>query len=326
MKESGVNTVQAKRCHGISHMGYAKNMALPQEPINMGSPMECARYMALPPETDNDFHDQLVVLYSPGFNSGIAATTTAATRELARSTRTKNEPLMALSATPVKDKRLHRISWGSASVEDSCDTLHTPQNGHKTSSYSRPPISKDNGTFLELEASELARRDGVEQDHTLQKDSNAEGWPDGYPLPFSELPASGDYLDGNPLGVASPNWFDSLAYTPLNANTMTSYPHLPLPQDDGTRLGLHASGFALHCDEGQCHTLGRGLKAEHGPSRYCVPLEYLPACRSKPRRRRRRFTNGEKVVISYKRKIGVCRNCRQAKRKASLGMTSAFFC
>ncbi|KAK0510473.1 hypothetical protein JMJ35_006905 [Cladonia borealis] len=269
-------------------------------------------------------HEQLVDLSSAGSRPRVSVTTAAATRKLA--TRTKDEPPMALPDTPVKDNWLQRISWGSASVDNSYDTVHTPWNGNKTSSYSCPLIPKDNGTFLELDASGLARHGDVEQDHTLQKDLNAERWTDEYLLPVSEFPAKDDYLDGNLLGVTSPNCLNGLAYTPWNANTMSSYLYLPLPQDDGTHLGLHVSGFALHGEGEQCHTLGRGLKAEQGPSGYGMPLEYLPACRSSPRRKRRRFTNGEKAVISYKRKIGVCGDCRQAKRKASIVMTRAFFC
>ncbi len=149
---------------------------------------------------------------------------------------------------------------------------------------------------------------------------------DGSLMAMSELPAEDDHLQGVPLGIASPNCLTGLVHTPWNDNTMSSYPHLPLPKDDGPPPGLHVSGFALHGDGGQCHTLGEALKAEQGPSKSCVPLGYLPACRSNPRRKRRRFTNGEKAVISYKRKVGVCGDCRQAKRKASLGTTSAFFC
>ncbi len=77
---------------------------------------------------------------------------------------------------------------------------------------------------------------------------------------------------------------------------------LPVTKDDGGSLGLEGSGFAP------------------------VPIGCLPACKSNPRRKRRRFTNGEKAIISYKRKVGVCEYCRQAKRKASLVMTSVIFC
>ena len=179
--------------------------------------------------------------------------------------------------------------------------------------------------FLIEDAGSVPYSDG-EQDHTLKKHSKAGRWPHRYLLPISELPVKDDHLQGVPLGIASPNCLTGHVHTPWNDITMSSYPHLPLLKDDGTPRGLHVSGFALHGDGEQCHTLDGALKAEQGTSKYCVPLGYLPTCRNSPRRKRRRFTNGEKAVISYKRKVGVCGDCRQAKRKASLGMTSAFFC
>ena len=155
------------------------------------------------------------------------------------------------------------------------------------------------------------------------------GWMrpnDGSLLATPELPVKDDQLQRIPWGSASvKNSYDKV-HTPWNDNMTSSYPHLPLPKDDGTSFGLQVSGFALHGDIEQCHTLDKGLKGEQGPSGPCVPFESLPACRSNPRRKRRRFTTGEQAVISYKRKMGVCGDCRQAKRKASLVMTSVFFC
>ena len=165
-----------------------------------------------------------------------------------------------------------------------------------------------------------------EQDHSLKKHSKAETWPNGYLLPFSEYPTEDNHLQGITLGVASPSRLDGLAYSPWNGSTTSLNPFLPVPTNDGTFKGHEGSGFSQHGDWEQNHTLRGELKAERGPHGYHVPVGYLPAGRSDRRRRRRRFTNGEKMIISYKRKVGVCRDCRHAKRKASLGMTSAFFC
>ncbi len=94
--------------------------------------------------------------------------------------------LMAMPRTPVKD-------------------INTPWNGNIESSYACPLVPKDDGTFVGLEVSGLVPYGDDERDHTLQKDLNAERWPYGYLLPFSDFPAKNDHLHGIPLGVASPN-------------------------------------------------------------------------------------------------------------------------
>ena len=248
----------------------------------------------------------------------VSPTTAPATGELTGSTRPNHGSLMAMPEIRVKDDPLQRIPWGSASVKSSYDKVHTSWNGNTTSSCACPLFPKDSGTFPGLDVSGLVPYNDGEQDHTLKMNSNTGGWPSPYLLPFSELPAKDDHLQEVPLGIASPNCLTGLVHTPWDGNTVSSYSQLPLLKYDGTTRGLHVPGSALHGDGERCHTLGRGPKAEQGPSEYCVPPEYLPDCRSNPRRRRRRFTNGEKAVISYKRKIGVCGDCRQAKRKASL--------
>ena len=143
---------------------------------------------------------------------------------------------------------------------------------------------------------------------------------------FSEYPTKDDHFQGIPLDIAGPNCLDGLAHMPWNGNTMDPNSFLPVPNYDGTFLGLGWSGFAPHDDGEQSHTPRGELKAERWPHGYHVPVGYLPACKSNLRRKRRRFTNGEKMIISYKRKVGVCRDCRHAKRKASLVMTSVFSC
>ena len=173
---------------------------------------------------------------SSGITPCLSATTTAATGDLAGSTRTKDGLLLAMLETPAKDDQLQTISWGSASVENSYDIVHTPSNRNETSSYPYPLIP--NGTFL----------------------------------------------------------------------------------------GHEGSGFAPYGEGEQSNTLKGEPKAERWPYRYHVPVGYSPACKSNRTHKRRRFTNGEKMIISYKRKVGVCRDCRHAKRKASLVMTSVFFC
>ena len=281
-----------------------------------------------------DIESQDLALHgSPGLSEAsllsapyISSTTALATGDSAGSARPNGGSLIALPEIPVKDDQLQRIPWGSASVNNSYDKVHTLWNGTTTSLCACPLIPKDSGTFPSLDFSALMSCGDGEQDHTLKRDSNAGRWSYEYLLPISEYPVKDDHLQRMPLGLTSPNCLTSLVHTPWNGNTVSSDPHLQLPKDDGTALGLHVSGFALHGDGKQCHTVDRELKAEQGPSEHCVPFEHLPACRSKPRRKRRRFTNGEKAVIRYKRKMGVCVDCRQAKRKASLVMTSVFFC
>ena len=228
---------------------------------------------------------------------------------------------MAMPGLPEYDAQAQGVPWGSTIVSSSCDKEHTPLNDSTTSWYTHQLIPRESGTFTGLNISELVPYGDGEQGQISGKNSNAERMPHGYFLPFSEYSAQDDLPQRMPLGVTSLNYLTS-----LKGNTMSSYLHLPIPKDDGTTLGLHDSRFALHGDREQCHTLDRRLRVEQGPSEHRVPFEYLPASRSNPRRRKRRFTNGEKALINYKRKIGVCGDCRQAKRKASLVMMSAFFC
>ena len=256
----------------------------------------------------------------------ISATTTAATGDLEGSTRPNGGSLMAMPENPVKDDQFQSISWGSASVKDSDDIVHTPWNGNKTSSYTCPLLPKDNDTFLEFDFSGLVPYGHGERHHTLQEDSHAERWPYGSLLPLSGSPAKDDHLQGIPLGVVSPNCLNDLAHMPWNGNALSLNSFPPVPKDDGTFLGHEEPGLAPHGDEKQSHTLRGELKAERWPYGYHMPVGYLPACKSNPRRKRRRFTNGEKMIIRYKRKVGVCRDCRNAKRKASFATRSVFFC
>ena len=209
---------------------------------------------------------------------------------------------MIVSETRLKDDQLHQIPWGSASVKVSYDNVHASWNGNSTSPCARPLVPKGSGTITGVDLSGLAPHGSGLQDRRLERDSEADRWPSG---------------------VASPNCLGDLAW---NDSTMPLNPFLPVPKDDGAFLGLGGSGFAPHDDREQSHTLTGGLEAEKWPYRYHVPTGCMPARRSNPRRKRRRFTNGEKAVISHKRKIGVCGDCRQAKRKASLVIGSIFFC
>ena len=155
------------------------------------------------------------------------------------------------------------------------------------------------------------------------------GWThpyDGSLMAVSESRVNDDHLQQtswDSTSVMDP--YDNV-HTSWNDNTMSLNPFLPVPKDDGASLGVGVSGFAAHGDKEQSRTLTGGLEAEQWPYGYDVPVGRIAACRSNPRRKRRRFTNGEKAVINHKRKIGVCRDCRQAKRKASLVRTNLLFC
>ena len=239
----------------------------------------------------------------------VSPRTATVTGDSAGSTHPNGGSLLAMPETPVKIDQLQGISWGSASVKNSSDEEHQSWNGATATSYACPYIPRDSGTFTGLDLSGLLSYGHGEQDHRLERDSNSD-----YPL------------HGSPLGVASHNCLDDLAHTPWNGTTRSLNSLLPVPKDDGAFLGLRGSGFAPHGDREQSHTLTGGLESEQWPHRYHVPVGCMPACRSNPRRKRRRFTNGEKAVLSYKRKIGVCGDCRQAKRKASLVIRIIFFC
>ena len=180
-------------------------------------------------------------------------------------------------------------------------------------------IPDDDGFPVRSPGLRFTPHGNAEQEDIFGRDSNVGRWPYEYLLPKSSEPSTKDeQLQGIQLGGASVNCDEGLSL-PWNGSTTSSYPQLPLLKDDGHPLGLDDfDGSAL-----KGH---RSLKAEQRPSNHCVPFEYLPACRSSPRRKRRRFTNSEKAVINYKRKMGVCGDCRQAKRRASLIMKSVFFC
>ena len=154
----------------------------------------------------------------------------------------------------------------------------------------------------------------------------AERWPPGHLLPSLELPVKDDYLHGIPLGVVSPNCPDGLAYTPCYGDSMSSNSSPSIPKDNDTFVGNKGPRSAPYSDREQSHTLEGEMIAEQLPYGYHVPVGYSPACKSNRRHKRRCFTKQEKVIITHKRKVGVCRNCRHAKRKASLLMTSVFFC
>lgn len=238
------------------------------------------------------------------------------TGDLAGSTHPNNEPRLGMPETMVKDDQLQGLYWGSASEE------HQPWNGVTAFSYACTSIPRDSGTFTGIDPSALVSYRHGEQDHRLKRDSNPDRWPSGYLLPPPEFPPKDDPLHGSSLGVASPNCRNDLAHRPWDGTTISLESFLPVPKNDDACLGLGGPGFAPHGDREQSHTFTGGLEAEQSPYGYHVPARCIPARRSNPRRKRRRFTNGEKAVISYKRKIGVCGDCRQGKRKASLLMTS----
>ena len=152
------------------------------------------------------------------------------------------------------------------------------------------------------------------------------GPPDGSLFAMLQDPAKDNQLQELPLNFASDKNHSDVVYKPWNDSTMSSDSFLPVPKDGGTLFGQEGSRFAPHGDGEQRHTLNGEMRAGRLPYGYQVPVGLLPACKSNPRRRRRRFTNGEKSIISYKRKVGVCRDCRQAKRKVSLVIMSVFFC
>ena len=262
-----------------------------------------------------------------GCTSTFSSTTAPLTAgDLAGSTHPNDGSLMAMPEIRVKDDQLHRIPWGSAGVKNSYDEVHASWNANTTSPYAHPLIPKGSGTFTGLDLSVLVPYGNGEQYHRLERGSKADRWPSGYLLPFPEIRAKDDHHPGVPLGVASPNCLSDVADTPWNDNTMCLYPFLPVTKDDGAFIDLGGSGLAPHGDRDHSHTVTGEPKAERWPYGYHVQGGCIQACKSNTRRKRRRFTNVEKAVISHKRRIGVCGDCRQAKRKASLVMTSLCFC
>lgn len=248
------------------------------------------------------------------------------TGDLAGSTHPNGGSPLAVPETSIKNDELQGISWGSASVKNSSDEEPQSRNGVTASSHACPFLPRDSGTFTGLDLSGLVSYGNGEQNYRLSRDSNLSRWPYGYLLPSPGFRAKDDPHHGSPLDVASPNCLNDLLHTPWNGTTMSLSSFLPVPKDDDALLGLGGPGFAPYSDKDQSHTLTGGLEAQQWPHRYHVPAGCMPACRSNPRRKRRRFTNGEKAVINHKRKIGVCRDCRQAKRKASLVITSLLSC
>ena len=310
MKEACINNLQAK----ISH----NEKSIPEFPVRGALPIshDALEHAPCPSPTPC-----LSPTPYPSLTPCLSPSTASATGNLTGSTRSNDGSLMAMPGLAENYAQPQGVLWGSTIVSSSSDKAHTPLNDSTTSWYTHQLIPRESDTFTGLNISGFVPYGDGEQGQISGKNSNAKRMPHEYFLPFSEYSAQDDHPQRMPLGVTSLNYLTS-----LKGNTMCSYPHLHIPKDDGTTLGLHNSGFALHGDREQCHTLDRGLRVEQGPSEHCVPFEYLPACRSKPRRKKRRFTNGEKALINYKRKIGVCRDCRQAKRKASLVMMGAFFC
>ena len=243
---------------------------------------------------------------------------TAATERLVGPMLADEGSIMAMPQDPAKDNLFQEIPSDFGSAKELSDVVYPPQFHDTMSLDPCLPTPKHDGFFFGPEGSGFAPNSDREPSRALRGELNPEQRPYGHLLPISGLPAKNDHLQRIPLGIASPNCLAGLVKTPWNGNRMSSYPRLPLPEDDGTALGLHVPGTAIHEDGEQCRIADRSLEAEQGPSESCVPLGYLPACRSNRGRKRRRFTNGEKAVINYKRKVGVCRDCRQAKRKASL--------
>ena len=176
---------------------------------------------------------------------------------------------------------------------------------------------------------------GISWGSVSVKDSSHEGsqsWngvkASSYACP--SIPRDSDTFPGldlpGPMSYGHGEQDHRLVRGPCTGTMISLDSFLPVPKDDDAFLGLGGPGFAPHGDRQQSHTLTGGLEAEQWPYRHHVPVGCMPACRSSPRRKRRRFTNGEKAVINHKRKVGVCRDCRQAKRKVNLRITSAFFC
>ena len=234
--------------------------------------------------------------------------------------------IMAMPQDPAKDNLFPEIPSDFGSAKELSDVVYPPQFHDAMSLDSCLPIPKHDGFPFGLEGSGFPPHSDREPNRAHGEEMNPEQRPCGYLLPISEILAKDDRFQGIPLGVASLNCGAGLVQTPWNGNRMSSYPTLPLPEDDGITLGLPEPRTATRGDEEQCRRADRSFEAEQGPSESCVPPGYLPACRSNRRRKRRRFTSGEKAVINYKRKVGVCRDCRQAKRKVSLRIPSAFFC
>ena len=250
----------------------------------------------------------------------------AATGRLVGSTLPDDGSITAMLQDPGKDKQFQEIPSDFASAKEPSDVVY-PSHFHGTMSLDPClPIPKHDGFSFGPEGSGFAPHSDGEPSRAPRGEFSPEKWPYGYSLPISRLPAKDDHLQEIPLGFASPDCLAGLVHPSQNGNRLSSYPHIPLPENDGTTLGLHIPETALHEDGEQCRIADRSLEAEQGPSGSCVPLWYLPACRSNRRRKRRRFTNDEKAVIKHKRKVGVCGDCRQAKRKASSGITSAFLC
>lgn len=220
---------------------------------------------------------------------------------------------------PAKDNYPYRIPLGVASPDSPNGLADVPGNGNTMFLNSSLTIPEDDDTFSGYNGRGYAPYSDVEQIHTAKEEMKPEGWPYEYSLPSSEFPAEDDYHHGTTLGVARPKCPDGLAYTPWNGNTISLNSSLPVPEDDDTFLGYQGPGSAPYSHGEQSHIFKGGLKVEGWPYPYHVPVGYPPACQSNRTHKRRRFTDGEKLIISYKRKVGVCRDCRHAKRKCTHG-------
>ena len=260
------------------------------------------------------------------FMRSSSPTTVPVTGDLEDSTHPNHGSRMALPDTRAMNDQLYQVPWSSVGTKKSYDKFHASWNNSSTSQRPSSLIPNGGGAVTGLNLLGFVPDVNDEHDHGYKRDSKADKWPSGFLLPFLEIPAWDDRRDRIPLGFASPNCLSASAYTPWNDDTRPSYPRLPLPEDEDTTTGLHVPGAAMHENVKQCRIANRSLEAEKGPSEACVPPRYLPACRSNRKHKRRRFTNGEKAVINYKRKVGVCGDCRQAKRKVSLRIPNAFFC
>ena len=310
-----------------SYYPHAKCVVTPPglEDSNFYMSIRCRQNSSFvtPPLTSNALPD-----YRPRFMSPIikasrctplkSANTTTATADLVGSS--LNDP----TRPQVMAMRLG-VSSGFTNAEIPSDIVYSclpiPEQC-LTSPEDRLPISEDDGFPPRALGAGFVPHCNAEQEHILEKISDAGSWPyESFP-PFSEPSAKDDQLQGIQSSVASPNRPEGLATLPWNAYTTSLYPQIPLLKDDGHPFGRQEFEGSLKDHGDQCDTFDRRLNAEQRSSKHRVPFEYLPACRSKPKRKRRRFTNGEKAVIKYKRRTGVCGDCRQAKRRASLVMMS----
>ena len=123
-------------------------------------------------------------------------------------------------------------------------------------------------------------------------------------FPLSDFHAHKDALKKLSMTTAMINEPDTRASSRLNAQMPVS---TSCPPDVGNCSAFVGNGDFMNAQKGNSTT-----DAQLGGSPGI--LSHSPQSESRPKRSKRSFTNQEKAIINYKRKVGVCKGCRQPNR------------